>query len=86
MRPGVLCKGGVRGYPPGSARMPLLWAPWERELAAEAFTQGKTQEIGALGSWDLGSWGQSLWPGSSRYQRGGLVPAWCVSHLWIRVD
>lgn len=55
--------------------MPLLWAPWEKELAAEAFTQRKTQEIGSLGSWDPGFWVQSLWLAVFRYQRGGCAGA-----------
>lgn len=29
---------------------PPTVGPWERELAAEAFTHGKTQEMGSLGS------------------------------------
>lgn len=55
--------------------MSLLWALWEKELAAEAFTQGKTQEICSLGSWDPGFWGKSLSPGVFRYQRGGCAGA-----------
>lgn len=58
---------------PGSDRMPQLWAPREKELAAEALTHGKTPETCSLGSWDPGPWGTS--------GVGGLVPAWRRGHL-----
>lgn len=60
--------------------MPLRRTPWERQLAVEAFTLGKTQELGSLG--------RVSGLGRSGSQRGGgvpLVPAWCVSYLWLRV-
>lgn len=48
--PRVLCKSwGSRASHRQCQDAPTV-GPWERELAAEAFTHGKTQEMGSLGS------------------------------------
>lgn len=63
--------------------MPLRPAPWERQLAAEAFTLGKTQEIGSWGSWDPGPGVPSLWPGAVWSQQGGWACASLVRKLFM---
>lgn len=80
---GCFAGTGARGHHPGSARMPLRRAPWKRQRAAEAFTLGKTLELGSLGSWDPGPGIPSLWPGVVWSQLGGWACASLVRKLFM---